>query len=42
LLVGEVTGMRSSRKGHPRQNGPVAIWLWLRPQTGHQIGVTQD
>ena len=27
LLVGEVTGMRSSRKGHPGQNGPVAIWL---------------
>jgi hypothetical protein len=27
LLVGEVTGMRRSRKGHPGQNGPVAIWL---------------
>src|SRR6266487_1736116 len=23
----QVTGMRSSRKGHPGQNGPVAIWL---------------
>jgi serine/threonine protein kinase len=27
LLVGEVTGMRSSRKSHSGQNGPVAIWL---------------
>src|SRR5262245_23729603 len=27
LVVGEVTGMRSSRKGHRGQNGPVAIWL---------------
>ena len=27
LLVGEVTRMRGSRKGHPGQNGPVAIWL---------------
>jgi hypothetical protein len=27
LLVGEVTGMRRSRKGHLGQNGPVAIWL---------------
>jgi hypothetical protein len=42
LLVGEVTGMRSSRKGHPGQNGPVATGYWLRPQMGRQIGVCGD
>ena len=31
LLVGEVTGMRSSRKGHP-QNGPLTIWLCSEPK----------
>jgi hypothetical protein len=35
LLVGEVTGMRRSRKGHPGQNGPCML-IVVRVQLTHR------
>jgi hypothetical protein len=39
LVVGEVTGMRSSRKGHPGQNGPRYLAIGSDRKIGRQIGV---